>query len=221
MYKYAFFDLDGTLTDSGPGIIDSAIVALSKFGIEVTDRKQLYPFIGPPLSESFRDLFGIPEDQVPLAIQYYREHYNVHSIFAGNSVYEGIEDVLIKLKEAGVKLVVATSKPYHLAKQVLDYFDLTKYFDYISGAVANVRIHKHEVIAHALEELNIINLDDVIMIGDRKYDVIGARQNGLKCMGILYGGYSTLEEFLLEETAYIINKPHEIVDIVLGEENDK
>ena len=221
MYKYAFFDLDGTLTDSGPGIIDSAIVALSKFGIEVTDRKQLYSFIGPPLSESFRDLFGIPEDQVPLAIQYYREHYNVHSIFAGNSVYEGVEDVLIKLKEAGVKLVVATSKPYHLAKQVLDYFDLTKYFDYISGAVANVRIHKHEVIAHALEELNITNLDDVIMIGDRKYDVIGARQNGLKCIGILYGGYSTLEEFLLEETAYIINKPHEILDIVLGEENDK
>ena len=219
MYKYAFFDLDGTLTDSGPGIIDSAIVALSKFGIEVTDRKQLYPFIGPPLSESFRDLFGIPEDQVPLAIQYYREHYNVHSIFAGNSVYEGIEDVLIKLKEAGVKLVIATSKPYHLAKQVLDYFDLTKYFDYISGAVANVRIHKHEVIAHALEELNITNLDDVIMIGDRKYDVIGARQNGLKCIGILYGGYSTLEEFLLEETAYIINKPHEIIDIVLGENN--
>ena len=218
MYKYAFFDLDGTITDSGPGIIDSAIVALSKFGIEITDRKQLYPFIGPPLSESFRDLFGIPEDQVPLAIQYYREHYNVHSIFAGNSVYEGIEDVLIKLKEAGVKLVVATSKPYHLAKQVLDYFDLTKYFDYISGAVANVRIHKHEVIAHALEELNITNLDDVIMIGDRKYDVIGARQNGLKCIGILYGGYSTLEEFLLEETAYIINKPHEIVDIVLGDE---
>ena len=221
MYKYAFFDLDGTLTDSGPGIIDSAIVALSKFGIEVKDRKQLYPFIGPPLSESFRDLFGIPEDQVPLAIQYYREHYNVHSIFAGNSVYEGIEDVLIKLKEAGVKLVIATSKPYHLAKQVLDYFDLTKYFDYISGAVANVRIHKHEVIAHALEELNITNLDEVIMIGDRKYDVIGARQNGLKCIGILYGGYSTLEEFLLEETAYIINKPHEILDIVLGEENDK
>jgi phosphoglycolate phosphatase len=217
MYKYAFFDLDGTLTDSGPGIIDSAIVALSKFGIEVKDRKQLYPFIGPPLSESFRDLFGIPEDQVPLAIQYYREHYNVHSIFAGNSVYEGVEDVLIKLKEAGVKLVVATSKPYHLAKQVLDYFDLTKYFDYISGAVANVRIHKHEVIAHALKELNITNLDDVIMIGDRKYDVIGARQNGLKCIGILYGGYSTLEEFLLEETAYIISKPNEIIDIVLGE----
>ena len=217
MYKYAFFDLDGTLTDSGPGIIDSAIVALSKFGIEVTDRKQLYPFIGPPLSESFRDLFGIPEDQVPLAIQYYREHYNVHSIFAGNSVYEGIEDVLIKLKEAEVKLVIATSKPYHLAKQVLDYFDLSKYFDYISGAVADVRIHKHEVIAHALEELNITNLNEVIMIGDRKYDVIGARQNGLKCIGILYGGYSTLEEFLLEETAYIINKPHEIVDIVLGE----
>lgn len=215
MYKYAFFDLDGTLTDSGPGIIDSAIVALAKFGIEIKDRRELYPFIGPPLSESFRDMFGIPEDQVPLAIKYYREHYNVHSVINGNSVYDGVEDVLIKLKEAGVKLVVATSKPYHLAKQVLDHFGLSKYFTYISGAVANLRIHKHEVIAHALEELNINNLDEVIMIGDRKYDVIGARQNGLNCIGILYGGYSTREEFENENTAYIIKKPHEIIDIVL------
>ena len=110
MYKYAFFDLDGTLTDSGPGIIDSAIVALKRFGIEIKDRKDLYPFIGPPLSESFRDMFGLNEYDVKLAIQYYREHYNVHSIFAGNSVYEGIEDLLKILKEKGIKLVVATSK---------------------------------------------------------------------------------------------------------------
>ena len=220
MYKYAFFDLDGTLTDSGPGIIDSAIVALKRFGIEIKDRKDLYPFIGPPLSESFRDMFGLDEENVKLAIQYYREHYNVHSIFAGNSVYEGIEDLLITLKEKGIKLVVATSKPAHLAIRVLDYFDLSKYFDYISGAVANERIHKHEVIAHALEHLQIENLDDVIMIGDRKYDVIGARQNGLKCIGVLYGGYSTLEEFIEVKADYIINKPMKIVDIVTGEKND-
>ena len=102
-----------------------------------------------------------------------------------------------------------------MAKLVLDHFGLTKYFDYISGAVANVRIHKHEVIAHALEELEITNLDEVIMIGDRKYDVIGARQNGLKCIGILYGGYSTREEFENENTEFIINEPHEILDILL------
>lgn len=216
MYKYVFFDLDGTLTDSGPGIMDSAIYALSKFGIKVKDRKDLFPFIGPPLSVSFKEMFGLNDEQVPLAIKYYREHYNVSSIYDGNSVYDGIEDVLIKLNAVGVKLVVATSKPAHLAIKVLDYFNLSKYFTFISGAVAEERIHKHEVIAYALKELKIDNLDDVIMVGDRKYDVIGARQNGLKCIGVLYGGYSTLEEFLEVNTAYVVNKPNEMIDIILN-----
>lgn len=215
MYKYAFFDLDGTLTDSGPGIINSAIHALSKFGIEIKDKKELYPFIGPPLSESFRDMFHLNEEEVILAIKYYREHYKIHSLIDGNSVYEGIVELLEELKNHGVKLVVATSKPVHLANEVLEHFGLIKYFDFISGAEKDVRIHKHEVIAYALETLNIKNLDEVIMIGDRKYDVIGARKNGLKCIGILYGGYSTLEEFIEVKADYIVNKPNDIINIVL------
>ena len=215
MYKYVFFDLDGTLTDSGPGIINSAIYALGKFGITISDRKQLFPFIGPPLSESFRDLFGIPEDQVPLAIKYYREDYNVKGIYE-NSVYEGIEDVLKELTENDIKLVIATSKPDHLAKIVLDYFDLSKYFTYISGAVKDVRTTKEQVIKHALEVMNITDLNEVIMVGDRKYDVIGAKTHGLQSIAVLYGGYSTREEFEEFVPTYLIEKPSEIIDIVLG-----
>ena len=214
MYKYVLFVLDGTLTDSGPGIINSAIYALGKFGITITDRKQLFPFIGPPLTESFRDLFGIPEDQVPLAIKYYREDYNVKGIYE-NSVYEGIREVLEELTKNGIKLIVATSKPDHLAKIVLDHFDLSKYFTYISGAVKDVRITKEEVIKHALEYNNITNLDEVIMIGDRKYDVIGAKIHNLKSIAVLYGGYSTREEFLENKPTYLIEKPSEILDIIL------
>ena len=110
MIKYILFDLDGTLTDSGTGIINSAIYALGKFGITIKDRKELFPFIGPPLSESFRDLFGIPEEQVPLAIQYYREDYNVKGIYE-NEIYEGIRETLEELTNLGYKLIIATSKP--------------------------------------------------------------------------------------------------------------
>ena len=213
MYKYVFFDLDGTLTDSGPGIINSAIYALGKFGITIKDRKQLFPFIGPPLTESFRDLFGIPEDQVPLAIQYYREDYNVNGIF-DNEVYEGIREVLEELTNRGLKLVIATSKPDYLAEIVLEHFDLKKYFTYVSGAVKDVRITKTEVIQHALEANNITNLKEVIMVGDRKYDVIGAKNVGIKSIAVLYGGYSTLEEFEEVKPDFIIEKPYEILEIV-------
>lgn len=216
MYKYVFFDLDGTLTDSGPGIINSAIYALDKFGITITDRKQLFPFIGPPLADSFRDLFGIPEDQIPLAINYYREDYNVKGIYE-NEPYEGIREVLEELHSKGIKLVIATSKPDYLAQIVLDHFDLSKYFTYVSGAVKDVRISKTEVIQHALEANNIKNLDDVIMVGDRKYDVIGAKNCSLKCIAVLYGGYSTKEEFEEIRPDFLIENPHEIIDIVLNE----
>ena len=168
MYKYVFFDLDGTLTDSGPGIINSAIYALGKFGITITDRKQLFPFIGPPLNESFRDLFGIPEDQVPLAIQYYREDYNVKGIYE-NEVYEGIRETLEALYNAGVKLIIATSKPDYLAQIVLDHFDLAKYFTYVSGAVKDVRITKTDVILHALDKFS--NSSSSFTRKDFKYSI--------------------------------------------------
>ena len=213
MIKYILFDLDGTLTDSGTGIINSAIYALGKFGITIKDRKELFPFIGPPLSESFRDLFGIPEEQVPLAIQYYREDYNVKGIYE-NEVYEGIRETLEELTNLGYKLIIATSKPDYLAEIVLKHFDLIKYFSYISGAVKDIRSTKFEVINHALTYNNISNLDEVIMVGDRKYDVIGANENNIRSIAVLYGGYSTMEEFIEFPPTYFAKTPKDIVSIV-------
>ena len=213
MIKYILFDLDGTLTDSGTGIINSAIYALGKFGITVKDRKELFPFIGPPLSESFRDLFGIPEEQVPLAIQYYREDYNVKGIYE-NEVYEGIRETLEELTNLGYKLIIATSKPDYLAEIVLKHFDLIKYFSYISGAVKDIRSTKFEVINHALTYNNIASLDEVIMVGDRKYDVIGADENNIRSIAVLYGGYSTMEEFIEFPPTYFARTPKDIVSIV-------
>ena len=213
MIKYILFDLDGTLTDSGTGIINSAIYALGKFGITIKDRKELFPFIGPPLSESFRDLFGIPEEQVPLAIQYYREDYNVKGIYE-NEVYEGIRETLEELTNLGYKLIIATSKPDYLAEIVLKHFDLIKYFSYISGAVKDIRSTKFEVINHALTYNNISNLDEVIMVGDRKYDVIGANENNIRSIAVLYGGYSTMEEFIEFPPTYFARTPKDIINIV-------
>lgn len=213
MIKYILFDLDGTLTDSGTGIINSAIYALGKFGITIKDRKELFPFIGPPLSESFRDLFGIPEEQVPLAIQYYREDYNVKGIYE-NEVYEGIRETLEELTNLGYKLIIATSKPDYLAEIVLKHFDLIKYFSYISGAVKDIRSTKFEVINHALTYNNIASLDEVIMVGDRKYDVIGANENNIRSIAVLYGGYSTMEEFIEFPPTYFAKTPKDIVSIV-------
>ena len=213
MIKYVLFDLDGTLTDSGPGIINSAIYALGKFGITIKDRKELFPFIGPPLSESFRDLFGIPEEQIPLAIKYYREDYNVKGIYE-NEPYEGIRETLEKLCEMGLKLIIATSKPDCLAEVVLNHFDLAKYFTYVSGAVKDVRSTKEEVIKHALEYNNITSLDEVIMVGDRKFDVIGARQNNIPVIAALYGGYASDDEFIITKPDYLASNPLEIVKII-------
>ena len=213
MIKYILFDLDGTLTDSGTGIINSAIYALGKFGIAIKDRKELFPFIGPPLSESFRDLFGIPEEQVPLAIQYYREDYNVKGIYE-NEVYGGIRETLEELTNLGYKLIIATSKPDYLAEIVLKHFDLIKYFSYISGAVKDIRSTKFEVINHALTYNNIASLDEVIMVGDRKYDVIGANENNIRSIAVLYGGYSTMEEFIEFPPTYFARTPKDIINIV-------
>ena len=209
MIRYVLFDLDGTLTDSGTGIINSAIYALGKFGITIKDRKELFPFIGPPLCESFRDLFGIPEEQVPLAIKYYREDYNVKGIYE-NEVYLGIREMLEELINIGCTLIIATSKPDYLAEIVLKHFDLIKYFSYISGAVKDVRSTKFEVINHALVH-NQISLEEVIMVGDRKYDVIGAKENNIPSIAVLYGGYSTMEEFLENKPNYFASTPEDIV----------
>lgn len=185
-FKYVFFDLDGTLTNPGLGITNSVIYALDKFGIKVDDRTELYKFIGPPLLDSFRDFYEFDEDTSRLAMKYYREYFGAKGLFE-NEVYAGIPQVLQELKDRGYHLMVATSKPTPYALQILDKFDLSRYFEFVSGSSMDENnSSKDQIIKYAIDSNNIAP-DEIIMIGDRKHDVLGAKANNVYCAGVLYG----------------------------------
>lgn len=186
-YHTYFFDLDGTITDSSLGITNSAMYALKKFGIAEEDRVKLYKFIGPPLVVSFREYYGFSEEKAWEAVRYYREYYQDKGIFE-NRVYDGFEEMLKKLKAAGKRLAVATSKPEPYARKIIEYFGLSSYFDYVAGMeLDGGRGTKAEVILYALDVLGIEDKSEVLMIGDREHDVIGAKEAGVDCLGVLYG----------------------------------
>lgn len=209
MYQYVLFDLDGTLTDPGLGITNSVMVALRKFDINVTDRTQLYPFIGPPLRDSFRTYYGFSDEQCERAVRYYREYFKKSGMYE-NEVYDGIFELLTRLKASERSLVVATSKPEVFALEILRHFDLYRYFDFVAGATLNdVRNQKAYIIKYALETLNITEKTSAIMIGDRKHDIIGARETGLDSIGVLYG-YGTYDELKNAGATYIANTTADI-----------
>lgn len=186
-YRYIFFDLDGTLTDPGLGITNSVQYALRQFGIDVQDRRELYPFIGPPLSESFVKFYGFTEEQAQEAVAQYRVYFADTGIFE-NAVYPGIPELLKALNDAGMRPVLATSKPAVFAERILEHFDLKQYFHFVSGSELNgARVEKADVIRFALEALSITDPNDVIMVGDRCFDVEGAAACGISAIGVLYG----------------------------------
>ena len=218
VYKICLFDLDGTITDSAPGIVNSVIYALKKFGIEETDREKLLQFIGPPLTESFHRFYGFTEEESWKAVEYYREYYAEKGIFEC-TVYEGLEDALKKIKESGRKILVATSKPEVYAKRIIEHFGLTKYFDYIAGMeLDGGRGTKAQVIEYALETCKIKNRDEVLMIGDREHDVFGAESRGIDCVGVLYG-FGSREELEKAGAKYVISRPEDLINIL--ESNEK
>lgn len=213
MYEYVFFDLDGTLTDPFIGITSSVKYALNKFDIEVKDLKDLAIFIGPPLYDSFTKFYHMSDEDAKTAIKYYRERYEVVG-WKENYVYEGIYQVLETLKSKGYKLVVATSKPENTTNFILKHFDLLKYFDFVSGATLDgTRIHKDQVIKHALDSLNIMDSKKVIMVGDRKFDILGAKEHKIETIAVEYG-YGNKEEFIEAKAAYIVGNPLDILNII-------
>ena len=186
-YKYILFDLDGTITESGPGIMNSVEYALNKMNREVGERDTLKKFIGPPLTESMEKYYGMSEEEALLGVKYYREYYHDKGIYE-NRVYDGLEEVLKKINEAGKQAIVATSKPEKYAKIIIDHFHLTQYFACVAGMeMDGGRGTKAQVITYALEKNDIADKSNVLMIGGREHDVIGAHENGLDCLGILYG----------------------------------
>ena len=187
--KRVFFDLDGTLTDSMPGITRGVQYALKHYGIHVDDLSVLKPFVGPPLFDSFKRYYNFSDKDANDAIYVFREYYDVKG-WMDNAPFDGVEDMLKTLKEAGLELYVATSKPEETAKKVLEYFQLTEYFKFIGGAsMDEARVNKDDVIRYVLEE-NCISEEEkpsVIMVGDREHDVYGAKKTGLSVIGVLYG----------------------------------
>ena len=187
MYQLVLFDLDGTLTDPGVGITNSVAHALKKFGLAVPERAALYKFIGPPLHESFERYYGFSQEQAQTAVAYYREYFREKGIYE-NFVYDGVEELLKALRGAGRTLAVATSKPEVFAKQILEHFHLDPYFTYVAGAnLDGTRTRKDQVIACALRGCGVEAPAAAVMVGDREYDIWGARKQGLDSIGVLYG----------------------------------
>ena len=196
MFDYLFFDLDGTLTDPAQGITNSFIHALKYFGIEIPSYETLCTFIGPPLPETFKTQFGFDEQKVAEGVKKYREYFATKGLLE-NSVYPGIPELLAGLKAAGKKLVVATSKPEEYSIRIIEHFGLAQYFENVCGSLMDEsRSKKDEVIAYAIERNHISDKSKILMIGDRKLDILGAKKIGLKSCGVLfgYGSRKELEE---------------------------
>ena len=213
-YGYALFDLDGTLTDPGEGITNSVAYALEKMNIPIPPRQELYKFIGPPLVDSFMQYFGLTPENAQKAVSFYREYFKDKGLFE-NVVFPGAKELLIKLKEQGVKTVIATSKPEVFAIRILERFELYSLFDVVCGAdMEGKRSAKADVIAYALDAAHIQTRADAIMIGDRLHDVIGAKQNGLKSIGVTFG-YGTREELIAAGADYIADSFDGVYDIII------
>lgn len=212
MYRAILFDLDGTLTQSGEGITKSVQYALEKLGKPEPDLKKLEVFVGPPLLQQFMKYAGLDEETAVKAVEYYRERYTDVGIFE-NRPYPGVEEMLEGLKRKGYILAVASSKPERFVHRILDHFQLTGYFQEIVGSEMNGgRTSKAEVIEEALSRLHMSGCrKDVIMVGDKEHDVLGAREAGISCVAVSYG-YGTEEELKNAAPLKTVHSAGEVLD---------
>ena len=196
-YTIILFDLDGTLTDSAPGILNSVRYACRKLGLPIPGEETLRRFLGPPLIASFR------------------EYFPTKGLFE-NEVYPGIPALLADSKSAGKTVIIATSKPEAYARRILEHFGLAQYCDFICGATLDeTRTDKAEVIAYALETAGITDKSRAVMVGDREHDVLGAKKNGLPCIGAVYG-YGTTEELTAAGAAALADTVDKLHKLLLG-----
>lgn len=213
--RYVLFDLDGTLTDPALGITNCVQYALEKFDIYPQTGEELFPYIGPPLMVSFMNFHGLSQEQAKQAVKYYRERFSVKGLYE-NEVFEGIPELLRKLQEREVTLIVATSKPEEFACRILEYFDLVKYFTFVAGSTLDgQRPEKADVIAYIRESYPEMTAANTLMIGDRKYDVEGAHKCGLPTVGVLYG-YGDRAELETAKADYIVDSVSGLHELLLG-----
>ena len=204
-YENILFDLDGTLTDPAEGILNSIRHSLTYYPeVKVPELETLKKFIGPPLWESYVKYCGMDKQTAEEAVEHYREYFRPTGIFE-NKLYDGIPELLKKLKEAGVKVRLATSKPDVFARQILDHFGITEYFTSVQGsALDGSLIKKEDVIAKIMTENAGITASNTVMVGDTAFDVAGAKANGIPAIGVAYGYGSGVE--IAEAGAFMIVK---------------
>lgn len=213
-YEYIFFDLDGTLTDPAEGITNSFKYALNYYGLEIPSYEKLLTFIGPPLLTTYKESFGFSDEKAAEGVKKYREYFAEKGLFE-NRVYDGIPELLQSLKAAGKHLLVATSKPEIYSVRIMEKFGLAKYFDEICGSNEDEsRSNKAEVVAYAMEKCGNPDPEKVLMVGDRKHDVIGSGEHGIKCCGVLFG-YGNREELETAGAEYIAADLEELKKIAL------
>ncbi|WP_099811610.1 HAD family hydrolase [Streptococcus suis] len=216
MYQTILFDLDGTLTDSGQGILNSVAYALEKMGIEEPDAANFNRFIGPPLYESFSRFYQLSPEDTQSAVDAFRVYFKEKGMFE-NQLYPGIIPLLEELRTVGKTLVIATSKPEIFAKQILEHFGIAHYFDVIAGAsLDSSRISKADVIGYAINQLEAFP-KHAVMIGDREHDIEGARMHQLPAIGVLYG-YGSKQEFEKAGATMIVETVQDLKRVLLTTE---
>lgn len=214
MFKNVFFDLDGTIIDSREGIVNGFIYSLKYFNIEVKDRKEIEQFIGPPLEDSFINYYKFSKKDAELAITKYREFYKKTGV-RQNTLYVGIKELLHELKNSGKNVLLATGKPEVFAKQILREHGLENDFDFISGTtLEQTRRTKAEVLEYAINSIKNVNLDECVMVGDRKYDIEGAKANNIKSIGVEYG-FGTRQELTIAGAEYIAKNIEDLRKLII------
>ena len=215
MERHIFFDLDGTLTDSAPGIIKAVTYSLEQLGIPLPPAQVMHKFVGPPLLWSYDHWCGMDLEKSWEAVWKFREYYNVTGVYE-NSVYDGVPEMLDTLRAAGCKLVLATSKPEETAHLVLDHFRLKDRFTLVAGSREKEGIlEKDTVIADAIKRLGITDRTGIVMVGDRSNDIEGGKVNGLKTLGVLYG-YGGREELTAAGADLLAETPAEAAQLLLN-----
>lgn len=213
MKSLILFDLDGTVLDSKPGIFHSVAYALDKLELPMPDEVTLMDFLGPPLSDGFARVCRVDEERVADAVRLYREYYNGGGKFEA-AIYDGVRELLIALRQQGKRCCITTSKPHIFARQILEHFDMADLFDGIYGAeMDGTRGKKAEVVAYCLEQQGF-TAEDAVLVGDRHFDVNGAKALGIPCVGVLYG-YGTKEELEEAGAAALAHTAEDVFEIVL------
>ncbi len=213
-FEYILFDLDGTITDPGEGITNSVAYSLKSYGIYVEDKSQLYPFIGPPLYASYMKYYGFSKDRALEAVERYREYYSEKGVFEC-TLYAGIKELMQKLSSSGKKVIIATSKPEYFAKMILEHFGLTDYIALVSGATLDShRVEKADIIKFAFDALGITEPEKAVMIGDREFDILGAKANGISSVGVTYG-YGSEQELQNAGADFICQGVEDIEKLLL------